>query len=107
MSISASKGYTFGSTELVTADKLHSLVDSATLTISYKTTFQLGSIVTSNLTIAHNLGQQHCNVQVWNYAHESLDMSNIKQTALNTTTLVLDMGSYPSLASVCNVRVFG
>lgn len=31
MTITIAKGYTFGSTELVTADKLHQLVDSATL----------------------------------------------------------------------------
>lgn len=33
MANSASRGYTFGATELVTNAKLHALVDSATLTI--------------------------------------------------------------------------
>ena len=107
MALGLSKGYTFGSTELVTADKLHSLVDSATQTISYTQEFQLGSIVTSNLTIVHSLGQKLCDVQVWNSADVALDMSKITQTMINTTTLVLGMGSYPSLASICNVRVFG
>lgn len=106
MAQSITKGYTFGSTELVTAAKLHSLVDDGTLVTSFTEAFQLGSIVTSNLTIVHNLGAKYVNPVVWNSADVRLDSSNIASTSLSTSTLVLDMGSYPSLASVCNVRVF-
>lgn len=106
MAQSVTKGYTFGSTELVTADKLHQLVDSATLVTSYTQAFTLGSIVTSNLTVVHSLGSKYVNPVVWNSADVRLPDDYIQCTALDTNTLVLDMGSYPSLASVCNVRVF-
>jgi L-rhamnose isomerase len=106
MAQSVTKGYTFGSTELVTAAKLHSLVDSATLITSYHTTFTLGSIVTSNLTIVHGLGSKFVNPVIWDSSDVRIPDDYITCQALNTTTLVLDMGSYPSLASVCNVRVF-
>lgn len=106
MAQSVSKGYTFGSTELVTAAKLSALVDNATLITSYTSSFTLGSIVTSNLTIVHNLGSKYVNPVVWDSSDERLPDDYITCTALDTNTLLLGMGSYPSLASVCNVRVF-
>ena len=53
MSISLTKGYTFSSTEMVTAAKLHSLVDNATLGGVLEGTFTNSDLTTGILSVAH------------------------------------------------------
>jgi len=105
MTLVASTGYTFGSTELVTNAKLHSLVDSATFTGSrtYSLSFTSGSLVSYLFSIPHSLNDRISKVHFW-YTDESEQTPNAI-TYQDANNILLDLTSYASFASVCTVKV--
>jgi hypothetical protein len=107
MAITVTKGYTYGSTEMVTAAKLHTLVDSATVTgaalTPFSTTFVSGSLVSSMVSIPHNLGTQFCNVSIWHTSTKA-QVSPTSVVCQDSNNLLITMGA--SFASLCAIKVY-
>jgi hypothetical protein len=108
MAISVTKGYTFGSTEMVTSTKLHTLVDSSTVNgaalTPYSITFTSGSLTSGGLvTIPHSLGTQYCGIAVWHTVTKA-QVTPTSVTCQDSNNLLLQIGA--SFASLCQVKVF-
>lgn len=108
MSNTLTKGYTFGSTELVTNAKLHALVDNGTATIdtvavssSSANTFTIGDGAAGNKSIAVNNGDANLPNLRFNDTSNKWEFSNNGTTwAEMGSSATVDGSTFVNLASI-------
>ncbi len=110
MTITITKGYTFGATELVTNVKLHALVDDAVISGDsgsssfnpYTTVVGTGSLISYLCSIPHGQNATIIDFTMW-YGEKKAFPDDV--TILDANNILVDFTSYGSLASICYIRV--
>lgn len=69
----------------------------------YRTSFTNATLTSGVLTVTHNLGQQYCDVRVYDNSNKQIIPDEV--TATNSTSLSVDLTSYGTLSSTWNVLV--
>jgi hypothetical protein len=71
----------------------------------FRTAFTNATLVAGILTVTHNLGQQFCQVQVWDNNNKLIDADDY--TATSGTVVTIDLTNYGAIAGTWNVIVTG
>ncbi|MGL4623252.1 MAG: hypothetical protein ACRCZS_30090 [Chroococcidiopsis sp.] len=103
----ATTGVTAGTYNSVTIDA-YGRATAATLqpyTKVFRTSFANANLVSGVLTVTHNLGQQFCQVQVWDDTNKRIEADDYTATSANAMTI--DLSSYGAIAGNWQVVVVG
>lgn len=74
-------------------------------TKTFRQAFTSTSLTAGILTVTHNIGNQYCQVQIFDNANKRIEADDY--TATNTTVMTVDLSSYGAIAGTWNVVVVG